>query len=127
MRVIDPGHTYELNHLDGTGKTILRFVMREGENFPGNVGTQEGPIIQEVLRAVIDRLLYVDKQKHFAENDKALSCLRWAFFWLEERAKQVRGEALSFGVSFTEHIERIPACRECGHIECTKHIPEIGD
>jgi hypothetical protein len=120
MRVIVPGHIYELDHLDGFFKTKLCFVKREGPDFPGNVGSHEGPTTQEVIRALIDRTSYVDKQKPAWENVHVIDGLRSALYYLEKRAKRMRGEHIS-ALPY-EHVELAPVCSECGHIECTKHV-----
>lgn len=65
MRVIEPGHIYELDHQDGPGKQQLVFVNREST-------PHEGTQTQEVLRAQIDSLaVLVDRTNH-CDN-----CLRW--------------------------------------------------
>jgi len=67
MKVIEPGHVYELTSLDGDGKPeVLRFVNREtGTEHPG---TQT----QEVLRAQIDVLeVLIDRTNHCD------GCLSW--------------------------------------------------
>ena len=67
MKVLEPGHIYELNQLDGDGKPlILKFVNREK-------GTEhEGTQTQEVLRMCIDILSsLIDRTNHCD------SCLRW--------------------------------------------------
>lgn len=65
MRVIEPGHVYELDHQDGPSKTILIFVNREAT-------PHEGTQTQEVLRAQIDSLsVLIDRTNH-CDN-----CLRW--------------------------------------------------
>lgn len=56
MKVIDPGHVYDLRSLDGEQLNRLVFVKREGPSYPGNVGHYPGTTMQEVLRALIDRL-----------------------------------------------------------------------
>ncbi len=121
MKVIDAGHHYQLQNLDDKGFTDLVFVKREGENFPGNVGSNPGPTSQEVIRALLNRAHYVDNQKSFEENESVINALRLALFFLEVRAKRVRGETLSFGIDDAERIEYLPACKTCGHIECTLH------
>lgn len=77
MKVIEPGHIYQLQHLDGSGTSLLTFVNRE-------VGTEhEGTQTQEVLRACIDKAK-VDAHE-MTEVMTALinrtqhcdSCLRW--------------------------------------------------
>jgi hypothetical protein len=67
MKVIEPGHIYELNQLDGDGKPlVLKFVRRDKE--PYHEGTQ----IQEVVRVQIDMLeSLIDRVNHCDD------CLRW--------------------------------------------------
>ncbi len=66
MKVIEPGHIYELDVLDGAGPSLLVFVNRErGTEHPG---TQT----QEVLRAQIDVLdVLIDRTNHCD------GCLPW--------------------------------------------------
>ena len=117
MRVIDPGHKYALAHLDGKGETILVFVKREGAGYPGNVGAHEGTNIQEVLRAQIDRLKYLDAQIPHWRNKHALQYLREALLCLECRAAERTHRPFVF-VSNRHIIETLPTCRKCGHIGC---------
>lgn len=92
MKVIDPGHTYELLNYDGDGSQILHFVKRMGEGYPGNDSAYAGTLIQEVLRALIDRMTYVNKQISCDNNTRVLFYLRMALFQLEERAAQRHGK-----------------------------------
>lgn len=67
MKVVEPGHIYELKQLDGNGEPLrLVFVNREeGTEHPG---TQT----QEVLRMEIDMLsCLIDRTNHCD------ACLRW--------------------------------------------------
>jgi len=67
MKVIEPGHVYELVTLDGDGKPeVLRFVNRE-------TGTEHaGTQTQEVLWAQIDALdVLIDRTNHCD------GCLSW--------------------------------------------------
>lgn len=115
MRVIDPGHYYDLNVLDdGTGLVShqLQFVKREGEGFPGNVGSYPGTIIQELLRASIDRINYVDKQIPDYRNSMVIRHLRRALYLLEHRAAERHGTALAVDVN---KIETYPV-GPTGHI-----------
>ena len=86
MKVIDPGHTYELGVLDGSESAILRFVKREGSDYPGNVGTQCGTTLQEVLRACMHRVKYLDSQIQCMENKRVIVHLSLAIEMLEQRA-----------------------------------------
>lgn len=115
MKVLDPGHVYELGHLDGPGTSILTFVKREGDGYPGNVGHHEGANLQEVLRALIDRVHYLDDQIHDTTNDDVVANLRVALWFLETRAAIRHGRTLSVPIAF---IEQQPTCAKCGHIGC---------
>jgi hypothetical protein len=63
MKILDAGHRYQLDHLDGDNVTELTFVKRSGAMYPFNIGEYEGTNVQEVLRALIDRTEYLNRQK----------------------------------------------------------------
>lgn len=118
MKVVDPGHTYELVTLDGSASyeaRYLQFVKREGHGYPGNVGRHPGTTTQEVLRALIERTEYVDGQIHDDANDQLLSCLREAIWHLEERAARRHGRPFPF---LQTDIEKMPTCEKCNHVGC---------
>jgi hypothetical protein len=98
VRVIDPGHTYELDNLREPGTSELRFFkdpgLHDGEH-------QAGPSIQEVLRACIDRVQYLDKEKHWHGNTAIIAHLRMALVLFESRN-------LERLVEKNEEVERIP-------------------
>lgn len=122
MKIINPGHVFELDHLDGPNKSLLTFVKRVGPEYPHNYAAHEGTTTQEVLRALIARMKYVDMQLHAEENDTTLFLLRWALWLQEKRAHRLRGE--DFLADVTD-IEFAPTCPVCLHVQCTKH--EQGD
>jgi hypothetical protein len=117
MIVKDPGHHYvlqELDHLDPTAERHLVFVKREGEGFPGNVGHHPGTNMQEVLRAVVNRLTYLDNQIEDSRNMKAKHLICEAIWLLECRAADRHHR---------EHPTVIEAvtgqtCLKCGHVGC---------
>src|SRR5947207_924247 len=94
MKVIDPGHTYSLRSLDGDGDVRLRFVKRQGPGYPGNIGSHSGTTTQEVVRALIDRTKYVDKQIPNQRNVQVLYHLRSILFELELRAAERHNRTL---------------------------------
>lgn len=116
MKVIDPGHTYALNVLDGPSPLILTFVKRIGDKYPGNKNAYPGTQSQEVIRALIDRAKYVNEQEPHEANKQVISCLQQCLFELENRAAQRHGRILR---AKSEGIELIPSCLKCGHIECS--------
>lgn len=92
MEIIEPGHIYRLNWLDGaphlefatvpgfnTTEADLIFVNRE-DNPHG--GTQT----QEVLRALIDRTMHCDNCLRWEGNDQIIYHLRQALVLHEARA-----------------------------------------
>jgi hypothetical protein len=127
MKMVDPGHVFELMHLDGYGAQLLRFVKRVGDGYPGNEGLgKEGTNLQEVLRACLSRLHYIDGQIHSEENVVAIMYLRRAFWALERRAaarhhRSAHFEAQAAAKPKDIEVENIPACSTCGHIYCLGH------
>jgi len=117
MKVLDPGHYYELKVLDSDTEVPmhLRFVKREGPGYPGNVGHYPGTTMQEVLRAVVQRLEYVEQQVPDPQTEIALGSVKYAIWALECRAARRHGrdeptldEAL-YG----------DTCGKCNHVGCT--------
>jgi hypothetical protein len=96
VEVIDKGHKYLLDHLDGTGKTVLTFVSRAPLH-----EAYEGVTNQEVLRAVIDRVQVLNEEKPWGGNKDILYCLRRALLLHEIRALEIK---LEKGTLFPENI-----------------------
>lgn len=115
MKCVDPGHRYIVDGYDDGSSQELTFMKREGRGYPFNVGVYGGTNAQEVIRALIDRVLYLDAQVPAPENDLILSGLRSALLAFELRA--ARRHVLTFP-SFRTPIEQLPTCPECGHIVC---------
>ncbi len=117
MQILDEGHLYHLNHLDGDGTELLRFVKREGLGYPGNDGHYAGTNLQEVLRALIDRFKYLDSQEHCDENYDCIYFLRHCILSLEQRAAKRHKRLLV--INKLDGIEFEKVCYYCGHIQCT--------
>lgn len=115
MRVLDLGHTYELDTLDGGGTELLLFVKRNNppEKFPGNKSAYPGTTIQEVMRAVIDRLKYVNNQVPCEETALSVEKARSIIWLLEKRAAQRHNRPFNI---LSGRIENQPTCPVCGHI-----------
>ena len=118
MRVIDPGHRYELEILDlhfhADWPRELIFVKREGPKFPGNVGHHPGTTCQEVLRAVVDRLHYVGHQIPAWQTTVAMF-LGGVMIWLLEHRAARRHGRRSPGLKAAIRGE---GCERCGHVGC---------
>lgn len=116
MKPVIPGHVYDLASLDGEHQQRLTFVMREGVNYPGNVGHHPGTTSQDVLRVLIDRARYVYQQIPCIETEAAIRMMQSALLYIEIRAKRVKGKTLPLVTS--AFIEKLPTCATCGHILC---------
>lgn len=128
MRVLDQGHLYELAELDGgeiNSFSSLRFVKRVGDRFPGNVSpAYAGTTMQEVLRALIDRAEYVNRQIPCAETEASIALMEAALLLMEIRAKRVKGKNLD--VATVDSVVHAATCPHCQHVLCTEHIGVLG-
>jgi hypothetical protein len=116
VKVIDPGHEYLIEALDGGEPQVIRFVKREGANYPGNVGAHGGPITQEYLRAILHRCVYMNNQGWCAETDIIIASLRAAIMAFEVRAARCRGASID--LKRLSDIDNESTCPTCGHIQC---------
>jgi len=94
MKVIDAGHTYLLDdNKSPTNTTTLTFMKDAKINGDGYEGTTN----QEVLRALIDRIKFLEGQVHHRFNDDIIGHLRMALVLHEERHLErlvERGESI---------------------------------
>lgn len=97
MKIIDAGHRYELDNLKADGHQILDFYKDEEINGDG----RDGCSCQEVIRALIDRVEFLEGQKKAKENPEIMFHLRKALLLFEVRALRLDIED---GMS----IERFP-------------------
>jgi hypothetical protein len=122
MMILDKGHEYFLDTYDSdqySRSPILTFMKRRGEGYPGNTSSYPGTNCQEVLRALIDRVKYLDGQIPCKENKQIVFHLRSALFLFEDRAAYRHGKRLDLNyLKITDNIEDVPHCQTCGHIQC---------
>lgn len=83
MEVKVSGHSYRLNNLNYKSTTDLNFYKDPKIN--GGVLLM-GPSSQEVLRAVIDRVKFLDSQVPWEGNQEIIKHLRLAIALFEGRA-----------------------------------------
>ena len=119
MKIIEAGHSYLVDSLDGGNQQPLVFVKREGDNFPFNHGTHPGTNVQEVLRVLIDRTRYLLSQKPCAETECALHNLESALLHYEVRAARRHGRQLD--LYSVQQLMCGTTCKICGHIGCEGH------
>jgi hypothetical protein len=115
MKIIEPGHIYEVNNVDGDGVQRIVFVRRRDSDahlLPTKL-RQEGILTQELLRVAIDRTLYLNLEAPCIENIEIVNSLRHALSLYESRAARRTIENYPM-------IEKISVCEICQHILC-KH------
>jgi hypothetical protein len=106
MEVKVQGHRYELKNIKYNGTTTLQFYKDVNINGGAIV---VGPSCQEVLRAVIDRVKFLDGQVPWEGNKEIIKHLRLAIALFEGRAlirKVEKGEL---------EIESLPTALD-GHL-----------
>jgi hypothetical protein len=120
IKIIDPGHKYKLLTLDGDLDQTLTFVKRHDEKnperFPGNKNSYPGTTIQSVLRAVLDRIVYLQNQIPCPENISIINNIHNSLYLLEVRAAQRHGFN---GNSISQYQASYgKLCETCGHTKC---------
>lgn len=111
MKIVDPGHEYELESIDGELPQRIVFVKR----FRG-VQNHAGTVNQELLRVLIDRTERLDAEKPWVGNKEIIECLRKVLVLHEGRAlyfKVVKGELKP---------ERVETNKHDGHFKLTEYV-----
>lgn len=119
MRTIDPGHCYQLLTLDGDLAQRLVFVKRhdpaDPSRYPGNTTSHPGTTLQSVIRALLERTRYLQRQVWCIENVGVIAALRTCLWLLEWRAARRHGTLYLHTCHYAEHA---PMCPVCGHTQC---------
>jgi hypothetical protein len=131
MKIIDSGHKYNLLELDknptegdfsGTFGQTLTFVKRcdlnDPTRFPGNTNAYPGTTAQSVLRALINRTEYLQRQKWCFENVLSIFFLKVVNWLYEFRAARRHGFSYWKGLNYAY---KMPLCQKCGHTKC-EHV-----
>lgn len=93
MKILDPGHIFEMQQLGGGTQTIT-FVKRSG----GAISYEDewpGVQVQEVLRVLIARTKYLHSILPCTESLDAICYLRMTLFMYEVRAWRRKQESLN--------------------------------
>ena len=115
MKVLDPGHKYELAVLDGDLPVILTYAKRIGDKYPGNEPpSYSGTTLQEEWRAQIDRLRYLNNQESHWVNTESAKHLMDCLVLLESRAAERHGRVSPSIVDVLSGA----VCPKCLHAGC---------
>jgi hypothetical protein len=117
MRVVVAGHVYELHNVDATSEAddsqTIEFVRRrdaDGELMPEE-DRKPGILCQELLRVLIDRVLYLYAEAPCEEDTEIIEALRLALVRFESRAARRSIEKIS-------KPELAQMCPVCQHLLC---------
>lgn len=100
--IVEPGHIYELGHIEGEGHETVTFIKRSGESIV-HENEHAGTNVQSCLRMLIDRTIYLDDLLTCDESRDAVFYLRMALFVYEARA--FRRKAQKKNRKDTTHIK----------------------
>lgn len=106
MKTLEPGHVYELPNLEHPGSQRLTFVKRSSAAIDYGDEEHPGTNTQEVLRALIERTLYLNDVLPAAETLDAVYYLRMALFCYEARAWRRKQQKVNKGSEVNEYVER---------------------
>ena len=89
MKILKPGHKYELGnfeHREKPGQKIQFIEKKAGLDYPGILKTvKDGTTNEEVIEMLIDRMEYLQRMCSCTENDYVIMKLKEALYWLHER------------------------------------------
>jgi len=113
MKIVEPGHVYEVENVDGVGTQRIEFVQRRNSNahLLPETERKEGILTQELLRVAIHRTLYLNAEAPCVENIEIVEALRRALSLYESRAARRTIEKKPM-------IENERVCSICHHILC---------
>lgn len=96
MKVIEEGHRYEVDSLDGTYPQIIQFIMKlpidEGSSLLGTV--IDGTTNEELMKVLIDRLNYLNAKMPCKANIIAIQKLQEALMWQEYRTSKRKAQGI---------------------------------
>ena len=96
MKIITPGHKYELAHFENYGLTgcpvqTLQFIEKhpDPEDSTGHtlVTANDGTTNEEVLAVLIDRMQYLQGKFPCRENAIIITKLEESLMWLQKRTR----------------------------------------
>jgi len=94
VKVVEPGHVYELQHLGAEGHETLTFCRRNSAAIT-HESEHPGTNVQEVLRVLIDRSVFLNHVLRCMETEDAIQFLRMALECFEARALRRKRQKLN--------------------------------
>lgn len=105
MKIVEPGHVYQLPHLESKGSERLTFIKRSSGAVDYSDAEHPGTNTQEVLRALIDRTKFLNDVLPCLETQDAVYHLRMVLYLYEVRA--YRRKQAKLNKKAGQHIDDI--------------------
>lgn len=92
MKVLEPGHLYELESMDGTFPQQIQFIEKgklitDNPETDGKLATiRDGTTNEEILKMLINRLTFLNAKLPSDETKEAIQDCRRALAWLNWRS-----------------------------------------
>lgn len=112
LKIIEPGHVYQLQHTEGDKYESLSFIKRSSGAIDYKKTEHPGTNTQEALRALIDHTESVDHCIGSEEMTEALYHLRKALYLYEVRAYRRKEEKLNKKSGEHDSPDQYDASRE---------------
>ena len=127
METLDSGHSYLLTSFDGGAPIPLRFVKRNvpKEKYPGNDSAYPGTLMQEVLRALIERGEYVNNQFPCRQTEEVIGHFAQALWLLEQRHAERHGLPDEINEIDLESVATVPFCTRWRRASPTSLVSRI--
>jgi hypothetical protein len=94
MKILIPGHTYELTSFENTNNQMLQFIHKEKKEVTDESGSLLAPELvtvcdgttnEEVLELLIDRMSFLQNAFPCRENAIVITKLEECLMWLNKR------------------------------------------
>lgn len=122
MNVTDKGHSYLVENFDGEGTQEIHFLKRVGEGYPFNEPpAHKGTNCQEVIKVLIDRVQYLNKQIACPENELIIRNLKSALWLFEKRAAERHHKDFPYSIFHPDDLYKFPT-NEDGHTQIDNPI-----
>lgn len=91
MKIITPGHTYELSNFEKKDQQgqILQFIHKEPSSSDSNELTtvSDGTTNEELIEVLIDRMMFLQNKFPCRENAIVITKLEESLMWLNKRTQ----------------------------------------
>jgi len=111
MKIVVPGHLYEVPYLESRGSLLVRFIRRSSAMIRHSL-EWPGVNTQELIRVLIDRTRYLHQVGPCDETANAMYWLTMALYEYEARAWRRKQQRLNKGADPQAETDRVDISRQ---------------